>query len=119
MSELMMYQCCVVEATIFPSPETITIQGTRTDSTVVEQTFTTDGVAGRETFSLSNFTNLTTVRLGAGATTEEVGIDNLILDVVEVEYTFEGFAAPVDSAPTLNSAKAGRVIPLKWRLTDA
>jgi hypothetical protein len=109
----------LIEATSFPSPQTITIQGTRTDSTVVEQTFTTDGVAGRETFLLSNFTNLTTVRLGAGASTAEVAVDNLILDVAEVEYIFDGFAAPVDSAPTLNSAKAGQVIPLKWRLTDA
>jgi hypothetical protein len=109
----------LIELPAFPSPQTITIQGTRTDSTVVEQTFTTDGVAGRETFPLSNFTNLTTVRLGAGAHTIHAGVDNLMLDVLEVGYNFEGFAAPVDSAPTLNIAKAGRVIPLKWRLTDA
>jgi hypothetical protein len=109
----------LIEATSLPSPQTFTIQGTRTDSTVVEQTFTTDGVAGRETFPLSNFTNLTTVRLGAGASTNTVAVDNLILDVVEAGYNFEGFAGPVDSPPTLNIAKAGQTIPLKWRLTDA
>jgi hypothetical protein len=96
-------------------PDTFTIQGTRTDGTAVEQTVTT--MYGRQTLLLSNFTNLSAVRLGAGLSTDFVGVDNLILDVLE--YTFDGFAAPVDNPPTLNIAKAGQVIPLKWRLTDA
>ena len=36
-----------------------------------------------------------------------------------VGYTFQGFAAPVDNNGTLNVAKAGKTIPLKWRLVDA
>lgn len=36
-----------------------------------------------------------------------------------VAYSFSGFFSPVDNLPTLNSAKAGQSIPLKWRLTDA
>jgi hypothetical protein len=36
-----------------------------------------------------------------------------------VEYAFTGFFSPVDNPPTVNSAKAGKVIALKWRLTDA
>ena len=32
------------------------------------------------------------------------------------EATFEGFYAPVDNQPTINKAKAGQTIPLKWRL---
>jgi hypothetical protein len=41
-----------------------------------------------------------------------------------VTYAFAGFFAPVDNLdangdPVLNVVKAGRVIPLKWRLTDA
>lgn len=34
-----------------------------------------------------------------------------------VAYTFAGFDAPVDTA-AINVAKAGRAIPLKWRVTD-
>jgi hypothetical protein len=32
------------------------------------------------------------------------------------EVTFDGFYAPVDNQPTINKAKAGQTIPLKWRL---
>jgi hypothetical protein len=31
--------------------------------------------------------------------------------------TFDGFYAPVDNQPTINKAKAGQTIPLKWRLS--
>jgi hypothetical protein len=33
-------------------------------------------------------------------------------------YVFTGFAAPVDPSPTLNAAKAGQTIPLKFTVTD-
>lgn len=36
-----------------------------------------------------------------------------------VVYGFSGFGAPVDAAPTVNAAKAGRTIPLKFRVTAA
>jgi len=32
------------------------------------------------------------------------------------EAAFDGFYAPVDNQPTVNKAKAGQTIPLKWRL---
>ena len=35
-----------------------------------------------------------------------------------VIYSFGGFFAPVDNLPTMNIAKAGQTIPLKWRITD-
>jgi hypothetical protein len=36
-----------------------------------------------------------------------------------VAYDFMGFGAPVDNNSVLNVAKAGQIIPLKWRLQDA
>jgi hypothetical protein len=36
-----------------------------------------------------------------------------------VTYRFAGFEAPVANGGTLNLARAGLVIPLRWRLTDA
>jgi hypothetical protein len=37
---------------------------------------------------------------------------------ITVSYTFEGFFSPVDSEPMINTVKAGRVIPVKYRLTQ-
>jgi len=39
--------------------------------------------------------------------------------VIEEVYTFDGFFSPLENAPTVNNAKAGQAIPVKWRLTDA
>jgi hypothetical protein len=36
-----------------------------------------------------------------------------------VAYVFGGFGSPVDEGGVLNAVKAGRAVPLKWRLTDA
>jgi hypothetical protein len=35
------------------------------------------------------------------------------------QYISAGFAAPLDLGDVLNTAKAGQMIPLKWRLLDA
>jgi hypothetical protein len=35
------------------------------------------------------------------------------------KYVYAGFFSPVDNPPTVNAAKAGQAIPVKWRLTDA
>jgi hypothetical protein len=42
----------------------------------------------------------------------------LFASVPGPQYTFSGFAAPVDNDRP-NAAKAGRAIPLRWRLTEA
>ena len=36
-----------------------------------------------------------------------------------VVYGFNGFTAPVQNPPTLNVLKAGRSVPLRWRVVDA
>jgi hypothetical protein len=35
-----------------------------------------------------------------------------------VAYAFQGFSAPIDNLPVINSAKAGQAIPIKWRVTN-
>jgi hypothetical protein len=37
---------------------------------------------------------------------------------VQKTYAFTGFKPPIDNAPVVNSAKAGSVIPVLWRITD-
>ncbi|MGH2995965.1 MAG: PxKF domain-containing protein, partial [Gaiellaceae bacterium] len=36
-----------------------------------------------------------------------------------VRYAFQGFFPPVDNPPVLNNGRAGRIVPVKWRLRDA
>jgi hypothetical protein len=50
---------------------------------------------------------------------DNAGNPNSAIVSYNVEYNFSGFSSPVDSSPTLNVAKAGQSIPLKWRITDA
>lgn len=38
---------------------------------------------------------------------------------LQVNYNYAGFFSPVDNSPTVNAAKDGQAVPVKWRLTDA
>jgi hypothetical protein len=36
-----------------------------------------------------------------------------------VTYNFQGFFAPIDNPPLVNTVKAGAAVPVKWRITNA
>jgi hypothetical protein len=84
-------------------------------------------VLGTGAVNASGESTLTTTSLGAGAHTITAiyggdGNFNTSSGTTAaaqiVNYTFDGFYAPVDNLPIVNSAKAGQTIPTKWRLTD-
>lgn len=51
--------------------------------------------------------------------TDNAGNQNVVSAGYTVAYGFTGFAQPVSGGGVLNEARAGRGIPLKWRLIDA
>ena len=80
------------------------------------------GVAVEASFSLSGGNALGVGSFTAtcsGALDNAGNPGNTAIVHYNVSFLFTGFASPVDNAPVMNIAKAGQVIPLKWRLTDA
>jgi hypothetical protein len=74
---------------------------------------------------------LGTVADGANIDTSTVGVHTFKVDAEDIvgnsssatvnysiQYNFDGFYAPVNNPDTVNSAKAGQAIPIKWQLTD-
>ncbi len=49
---------------------------------------------------------------------DEAGNSTSVSCTYSVGYAFQGFFQPIDNLPTVNSAKAGQTIPVKWRITD-
>ncbi|MGH9349394.1 MAG: PxKF domain-containing protein [Vicinamibacterales bacterium] len=41
-----------------------------------------------------------------------------VSDSTQRDYTFGGFSRPVENPPAVNVVRAGRSVPLEWRLTD-
>ncbi len=71
------------------------------------------------------------VASGANIDTSTVGVKTFRVTAIDVAgnqaqvphtysvgYVFTGFFSPVDNLPVINTGKAGRTIPLKWRLAD-
>jgi hypothetical protein len=76
-------------------------------------------VATEASLSLSGSGVGTITATCAGATDKAGNTAPAVSVSYRVEYQFSGFSAPVDNAPAVNFANAGRTIALKWRLTDA
>jgi len=106
------------------NPATITVgtplSGTQLNATVV-------GVTGGSAPGALTYTPPAGTVLGVGAN-QALRVDaaatinyNTASKTVSinVNYTFVGFFQPIDNLPTLNSAKAGQTIPIKWQLKDA
>lgn len=77
----------LLEATVFPDTFGVTAIGTKSDSTTVSQTFTLDGIAGRETFVFSpEFTSLISLNIVEDSTNsfsvDIVQVDNIELSTV-------------------------------------
>jgi hypothetical protein len=51
--------------------------------------------------------------------TDLAGRSDTVACPYRVAYGFSGFLAPVEDPPAVNQARAGRTIPVAWRLTDA
>jgi hypothetical protein len=113
------------------TPPAVTVTGVTEGSTyllgAVPQAgcSTTDegsGVAVEASLSLSGGSDLGVGTFSAtcsGALDNAGNAGNTATVHYSVAFQFTGFSAPVDNSPIMNVARAGQVIPLKWRLTDA
>lgn len=71
-------------------------------------------LSGGDTLGMGTFTATC-----SGAVDNAGNAGNTAIVSYSVAFQFSGFLAPVDNLPIINIARAGQVIPLKWRLTDA
>ncbi|HEX2992636.1 MAG TPA: PxKF domain-containing protein [Anaerolineales bacterium] len=113
------------------TPPTVTVTGVTEGSTYILGAVpqagcsTTDegsGVTVEASLSLSGGNTLGVGVFNAtcsGALDNAGNPGNIATVSYSVTFQFTGFLAPVDNPPILNVARAGQVIPLKWRLTDA
>jgi predicted outer membrane repeat protein len=86
---------------------------------------TTDATSDVATNATLNLTGGNTLGVGSFTATCSGAIDNAgnAANPVSVQYNvtflFTGFSQPVDNPTVMNISKAGQIIPLKFRITDA
>ncbi len=80
-----------------------------------------DGVSGPEAVTVAGPADTSSVGAKSVSLTgrDQAGNATTISCPYFVAYVFAGFAQPVDNSGVVNVVKAGRAIPLRWRLTDA
>jgi hypothetical protein len=110
----------LLEAVSAPQAFGVTIIGTKADQSMVTQTFTLDGIAGKQNFTFSpDFTELVSLKIAEDSSnaffTDDVQIDNVVL-ALSSRFNFSGFFPPVNNAPRVNVVNAGRAIPVKFSL---
>ncbi len=81
----------------------------------------TDGGSGpaSQTVTAAADTSTTGAKTVAMTATDNVGnVTTVDCPYTVTGYVFSGFLAPVNNPNTVNTGKAGKTYPLKWRLTD-
>ena len=76
----------LLEATAYPEAFGVTVIGTKSDLSIVTQTFTLDGIAGQQNFTFSPaFTGLVSLKIAEDSSnaiyTEQVQVDNVVLAI--------------------------------------
>lgn len=82
------------------------------------------GAAARVGTAPSGEAFVIVLNAGVSGSPVTLTVDGVTVALAEGETTFNpvrfvGFSAPVDNGTTINKVKRGRVVPLKWRLTDS
>jgi hypothetical protein len=80
-----------------------------------------DGGSGAASPSVTTAVSTATAGSHSASLTgfDNVGNSTTVGCPYNVVYVFTGFFAPVNNPDTVNTGKAGRTYPVKWRLSDA
>jgi Tol biopolymer transport system component len=121
-------------ATVVPAGETSSVSSDVTDPTLtcVPTSFllnqpaalvtatVSDGESGPAASAVSASADTSSPGSGSVQVTgsDQAGNSTTVSCGYSVGYAFSGFFQPVDNPPTVNSAKAGQTVPVKWRIAD-
>jgi hypothetical protein len=72
-----------------------------------------------DTLAEANETFFVNLSTAANATISDPQGLGTITNDDNVNYNFQGFFAPIDNPPAINTTKAGSAVPVKWRITTS